>query len=269
MTITTPDETHLPALRTLWQEAFCDTDEFLDSFFSVAFSPDHCRIILTDNRVRSALYWFDCTWNEKKLAYLYAIATAEPFRGQGFCHKLLKDTHLHFKQSGYTGSLLVPASKPLFHFYEAMGYQTFCYNREYILNSHASSVLDEAATLRTGSFSMPKPVSFAEYAQLRWRYLPEGSIIQEGSALDFLETQVSFYHGSNYLLAARKEDMHLYGIELLGTLPVCFFPALIFALGCSTGTIRTPGTPQDSPFAMYRPVQPHAAVPSYFAFAFD
>lgn len=269
MTIAAPDKTQLPALRGLWQEAFCDTNEFLDSFFSVAFSPERCRIVLIEGQVGAALYWFDCNWDGKKLAYLYAIATAKQFRGQGLCHQLLKDAHCHFKQSGYTGSLLVPASKALFRFYETMGYQTFCHCREHTLNLCNGSVSCKAVAPWTGSFSAPMPISVTEYARLRQLYLPKGSILQEGSSLDFLEAQASFYKGGNYLFAARKEGMHLHGIELLGTLPTCFFPALISTLGCTTGTIRTPGTPQDSPFAMYRPMQTGTSAPSYFAFAFD
>ena len=35
-------EADIPALRRLWKQAFGDDDQLLDSFFSIAFSPDRC-----------------------------------------------------------------------------------------------------------------------------------------------------------------------------------------------------------------------------------
>ena len=79
-----PQAEQLPALRQLWKQAFGDTDAFLDIFFSTAFSPERCRCVVTDGEVAAALYWFSCEADGQPLAYLYAVATAERFRGQYF-----------------------------------------------------------------------------------------------------------------------------------------------------------------------------------------
>ena len=69
-----------PGLTKLWQQAFGDTDAFLDSFFGTAFSPERCLCIRLEERVAAALYWFDCQWEDKRLAYLYAVATENGFK---------------------------------------------------------------------------------------------------------------------------------------------------------------------------------------------
>ena len=124
MTINTPLNSQIPTLRKLWQEAFGDTEEFLNTFFSTAFLTDHCRCVTADEKVAAALYWFDCLYADKPIAYIYAVATAKAFQGQGICHKLMEDTHRHLEKSGYQGAILVPGSEELFYFYEKIGYKT-------------------------------------------------------------------------------------------------------------------------------------------------
>ena len=101
MTIDAPRQEQIGQLRLLWKEAFGDTDAFLDSFFAIAFACDRCRCVTEDSRVTAALYWFDCSCGGKKMAYLYAVATAKDRRGSGLCRALLEDTHAHLKKKGY------------------------------------------------------------------------------------------------------------------------------------------------------------------------
>ena len=119
MTIDAPKTSHIPALKQLWQEAFGDDDAFLESFFSVAFSPNHCRCLFLSGQVAAALYWFDCSWKEEKVAYIYAVATDKAFRGRGLCSALMKDTHKHLFSQGYRGAALVPGNQGLFQLYAA------------------------------------------------------------------------------------------------------------------------------------------------------
>ena len=62
MTIDSPKIDQLPQLRALWKEAFGDTDAYLDSFFTLGFSPERCRCVTEDGQVSAALYWFDCPY---------------------------------------------------------------------------------------------------------------------------------------------------------------------------------------------------------------
>lgn len=253
MNISQPDAKHIPLLRKLWKEAFGDTDAFLDAFFSTAFSPKHCRCLFENNIPSAALYWFDCEYEGQPVAYLYAIATAVSHRGQGLCTQLMKDSHKHLKSSGYSGALLVPDTNSLFNFYGKLGYKTTCYLQEFSCSAQSRNI----------SLHL---IPSEEYASLRRKYLPMGSVVQEGENLAFLQTEGNFYAGDDFLLAARTTGNHLHGIELLGNTEIA--PGLVHALNCTEGLFRTPGP--DKPFAMYLPLSQDTLVPpSYFGFAFD
>ena len=253
MTISTPHSSQIPSLRSLWKEAFGDSDTFLDIFFKTAFLPERCRCILDGDTVVATLYWFDCTYEEKKIAYIYAVATAKSHRGQGLCQKLMQDTHSHLSSLGYEGSLLVPGNAKLFEMYEKMGYKTSSNIREF----QCKASLEELLLC---------PISASEYARLRKLLLPRGSVLQENENLDFLQTQVQFYMGLGFLLAAYGENDTLHGIELLGDITIA--PAITHTLGYKRGTFRTTGNGR--PFAMYHPFDnTDLTSPKYFAFAFD
>ena len=253
MKIINPSTAHIPVLRELWKEAFGDSDIFLDNFFSVAFHTKRCRIAINNGEIAAALYWFDCSFSEEPMAYLYAVATAKKYRGQGICHTLMKDTHNHLAGHGYQGALLVPGGKELFLFYESLRYKTCCY-----VNTISCLAAKTGAPLRQ--------ITKKEYATLRRSYLPVGSVIQENESIDFLETQAQLYVGNGFLLAARSEGNLLRGIELLGT--TNHVAEITAALGCSRGLFRTPG--EAVPFAMYYPLQDNRSFsPTYFGLAFD
>lgn len=264
MTISIPTREHIPALRMLWKEAFRDTDSYLDTFFSTAFSFDRCRMILKDGQVAAALYWFDCSLEKEKLAYLYAIATGFTFRGQGLCHALMEETSAQLRQQGYAGTLLVPGSPALFRFYEKMGYKTFGYLQEFSCSAAGYPV-------------NIVPVSTEEYGRLRPFFLPAGGILQEKENLRLLEKEARFFKGDTFLLAARRIENRLYGLELLGDTSAA--PGILCALNCTQGIFRTPGKERHQPFAMYRSLETEEnsfsankkgrIAPAYFGFAFD
>lgn len=249
MIINAPTPSQTGDLRRLWQQAFGDTEAYLDAFWQTAFSPDRCRCLVTENRLAAALYWLDCACRGQKLAYLYAVATDGAFRGRGLCHRLMADTHAHLAAKGYAGAVLVPGSEALFRLYEDMGYRPFGGIREF-----TAAQSGPAADLRQ--------IAPGEYADLRKTFLPEGSVLQEGPTLTFLQTQVSFYAGDGAVLAAALDGDHAFIPELLGSVPA---ERIAAALGVKTVTCRTPG---DAPFGMYLPLE-NAPPPAYFGFALD
>lgn len=247
-----PDDRNVPALRQLWQEAFGDDDAFLDKFFSTGYNENRCRVIMQADKAAAALYWFDCLWEGKKLAYLYAVATAKAFQGQGLCRRLMEDTHQLLAKQGYAGTILVPGSEGLRRMYEKLGYAAATTLREF-----AREAGDEP-------FPIAK-ISRAEYAQRRKAMLPQGGIVQEGAGLAFLETYAAFYAGNGCLLCATKDGQKLFVPEFWGD--ISHIPGILRTLQCKEGTIRTPG--EGKPFAMYRSLTNDPAIPTYFAHAFD
>lgn len=251
MTINYPGKAHIAGLRSLWQEAFGDTDVFLDHFFRTGFAPRRCRCVLINDKPAAALYWFDCQWQGEPVAYVYAVATAKTHRGQGLCHALMEDVRQLLKQQGYAGIALVPAKLDLFSFYEKMGYRCFGGIRQWQCVSHKPPVALQELTAE-------------QYASLRQSFLPAGSVVQDGALLTFLSTYSRFYQGDDFLLCCTDDEGKLIAYELLGNTDAA--PGILAKLGFETGTFRTPG---DSPFAMYRSLTDDQPMPSYLAFALD
>lgn len=240
----------VPALRRLWKEAFGDTEAFMDSFFGLV-DGRHGFAAIEDGQVAGALYWFDCTCRETPVAYLYGVATAKAFRGQGVCHALMAHTHRHLQKAGYAGVVLVPGEESLFGFYGNMGYKPF-------------GALKELPCTAGESPAELWQVSTAEYARLRRQLLPEGGVVQEGRNLEFLKQQAQLYAGHDFLLAAREENGRLLGLELLGKPSAA--SGILAALGFPAGTFRI--FDAGASYAMYLPLS-DAPPPRYFALAFD
>ena len=179
MIIKHPETENMPALTNLWVQAFGDTEAFVKSFFATGYSPDRSMICLAEDTVVAALYWFDCDWEGKKLAYLYAIATDEQHRGKGICSDLMQHTHQHLQEKGYAGALLVPAEESLENFYGKMGYQSI-----------ASPELFCDDQTKTASFEQITPEA---YLTLRQQYLPQGGIQHTLPAMRYLATFAKFY----------------------------------------------------------------------------
>lgn len=250
MTIDYPTQENISGLRSLWQEAFGDSDAFLDIFFATGYDSGRCRCITEGDGVAAALYWFDCTCHGEKIAYLYAVATALSHRGQGLCHQLMADTHAFLKARGYAGAILVPGEESLFRFYGAMGYQTVAC----------------ADQIRCAAGDTPISVnalSPEEYAARRRQLLPAGSVVQEGENLAFLSEICGLYGGNGWVMAATGEGEVLSAMEFLGN--TAAIPGILSTLGKKEGTFRTPGS---KPFAMYLPFD-HSPAPTYFGLAFD
>ncbi len=249
MIIKEPQGKDIPALRALWQQAFGDSDEFLDGFFSLGFS--YGRGLWRGDALQAALYWFDCRLEGNKLAYLYAVATEKAARGQGLCRALMENTHGYLRELGYAGAVLVPGNEGLFRLYEKLGYRAFCPM--------------ETVTVTAGAPVAVQTVSPEEYAAQRERQLPVGAVEQRGNALAFLQTFARFYRGEGCLFCAGKEKDTVYFQEYLGDREL--LAGVTAALGGTRGVVRLPGGEQG--FAMYLPLTENAPQPAYFGLPLD
>lgn len=238
--------------KELFYEAFGDTEEFLSLFERTAFSPDRCHYIYDGDEVVSALYWFDCEYLGERLAYIYGVATAKKKRGQGLCHRLFKEAHALLKEKGYAGAILVPAKTELYGLYESMGYKTV-------------TTLNERICKKSDATIDFNRINKDEYKAKRRLFLPEGSVIEEGAALDFLDGYSEFYLGEDFLIVLSRDEGGVYSPELLGNPDA--FPAVLRTLGYDGGRVRTPG--EGRPFAMYYPFVEALVPPKYFGLALD
>ncbi len=244
---------NITELRSLWKEAFGDTDDFLDSFFSTAFSPENCLAAFIDGNLSGALYIIDCELNSLKIAYIYAVATAKKCRGKGVCSKLMSHTHLYLKNRGYTAAILVPSNRELFSFYKKLGYKTCGFLDEFECNESLKGALITE-------------IDVYEYAALRRKFFAKNSVIQEKKNLEFLKTQLNFYKGADFIFAARVQKDTLFVSELLGNRDIA--PQILSYFNLNYGIFRTYGC--SIPFAMGYNLIDNALPDSlYFAFAFD
>lgn len=240
------------ALRQLWQEAFDDPDAFTDLFFAKGFSPDRYHCIKENGAPVSALYWFDCYLEGRKLAYIYGVATLKSHRGKGLAGQLLQDTHKILRQQGYAGAVLVPHRESLFGFYRKFGYEAAATATEFSCAAGAASVAI-------------REVSPEEYARLRSDFLPDGGVEQGGDALAFLHGYCQFYAGADFLLACEISPKGLQAQELLGNTQAA--PGILRALGLPKGRFRCPGP--DRNFAMFLPLEKDCPIPAYLGLALD
>lgn len=238
-------------LRRLWQEAFGDTDEFLDDFFSIGFSPSRCHSITLDGETAAAAYWLDCTCQNQPFAYIYAVATAKKHRGKGLCRRLMADIHQILTERGYAGAILVPQTEGLRRMYAGFGYRS-------------GAPICEFTAVATDASVALRRISCREYAEARRQLLPPDGVLQEGASLQFLETQVGFYAGDGFILAAAVKDGNLFAPELLGNADP---GGILTSLDAKDGTFRTMGG--NEPFSMFLPLTENCPVPGHFAFAFD
>ena len=252
MNIDYPAPSQIPALRRLWKAAFGDSEEFLDLFFSRGFSPKRCRCLTIGGQTAAALYWFDAEYDGQKYAYLYAVATDPKHRGRGCCRTLMEDVKELLAGQGYAGLLLVPQDEALAAMYRRMGY-TDC-----------TTVTEFAAPAEPTPLALRR-LTPAEYAQVRRRLLPAGSVLQEGDALAFLGGYALFFTGDGWAAAVSLEGPRLHCHELLGDPDIAY--ALVSALGCDEGFFRIPGA--DKPFAQCLFLKPDCRKMSYFGLAFD
>ena len=237
---------NINALCKLWKQAFGDSDDFLDDFFCVAFSENRYNVIEKDDQVAAMLYWFDCAWNGKKVAYIYAVATDEAFRNQGLCRALMEDTHRKLQQQGYAGAVLVPGNRGLFDLYEKFGYVPFC-NMQTVTIEAGSEPSDLAKLRHT------------EYRQRRLSQLPENSIIPGDLIFTFLATFCEFYEEGDCLFCGGLDEETFYFQEFLGD--PARVPGILKALGAEKGVLHIPG---DTPSAMYLPLDGTTECPNHF-----
>lgn len=248
MKIDRPRPEELPGLKKLWQEAFGDSEEFLEAFFRTGFRPDRCLCVTEWGRVSAALYWFDCRLEGQKLAYVYAVATAEASRGRGLCRELMGQTHEILRNRGYAAAVLVPGDKGLFRMYEKMGYRRCCGIDEKVIS--AGQIPEEL-----------HPATPEDYEARRRALLPPGGVVQDLETIRVLAISCRLYAGEDYVLTDAGDWLP----EYLGDPQR--LPGFLRGLGKERMAVRLPGN--DRPFAMYLPLTEDAPTPKHFGLALD
>ncbi len=253
MTIDFPKSSDIPSLKALWKEAFLDTDDFIDLFFSLAFTKENSLAAYDNGELAASLYWFDGKVGDKKAAYIYGVATKKAQRGKGYSTSLLKRCHKLLNEEGYSIVMLVPAGDKLFNFYGRLGYTECCF-------------IDFSEIFASDKKADFKEITAEEYLARRESYLPPNSLIFDNKRLRFLASITDFYKSDNFIFAKSKDTESLRIIEFFGNEEL--LPSVVGSLGFSKATVRRYG--KSKPFAMYLSLdQGFKEKPEYLGFAFD
>ena len=244
MIIKPPVQADLPALKELWQQAFGDPAGFIEGFFQTGYSMDRCLTACDGETIAAALYWFDCLWEGKKCAYVYGVATAAAYRGNGICRALMTRLHEHLTDLGYAGAILVPAKDHLFSLYRKLAYTPFC-------------------PMETKTFSPAAPVCVTAAAAIM--HAPMGSVTHTQDALHFLETYCAFYVGDGFQFWGAVEDATLFIQEFVGDSTQ--IGGICAAMGAKKAVCRISGQGKD--YAMYLPLCDPGFCPTYFGMPLD
>lgn len=122
------DDGYHSQIKNLWKNTFEDKDELIDFYFSNRHRNENMLIFLKGEVVAAMLTMLplEIKSGEKTFAgrYIYAVATDKKYRGQGISTMLLNHAHNWMKRNHEQVSVLVPASKSLFDFYEKRGFKT-------------------------------------------------------------------------------------------------------------------------------------------------
>lgn len=124
------DKDH-PQLKALWIQVFGDSAAAVDYYFSHRHQNQNMLVDESNEVIAGMLTMMPVQLaigqETQRGRYVYAVATAPAYRGQGISSHLLLHCHNQMEKTGETAAILVPASDSLFAFYAQRGYETVFY----------------------------------------------------------------------------------------------------------------------------------------------
>lgn len=124
----------IPELTKLWIEAFGDDREYVGFYFANRFCEKDMLVYLLDGKPISMISMLPAYLHvntqpkraglhllEKRrpIRYIYAVATLMEYRGRGYAKRLIQEAYRLLQ----IPLVLEPATKPLFDYYQRMGFQ--------------------------------------------------------------------------------------------------------------------------------------------------
>lgn len=112
-----------PQMKALWEDAFGDDGEFIDTFFRNFLKKDTCLVAECEGKVVSAMYilegfrLYPYRKNVLTAGYSYALATHPDYRGRGIGRAVYKAVTEKILEK-HDMALVLPAEESLYPFYE-------------------------------------------------------------------------------------------------------------------------------------------------------
>lgn len=116
------------ALVALWEQAFGDTSDTVETFFQLCGTFRNTLVAQVDGKVRAALYLLENQLQVQetvyRAAYIYAAATETDYRKNGLMTALLAFADEIAVQRQFDFLFLTPAEDGLFSYYGKRGFQS-------------------------------------------------------------------------------------------------------------------------------------------------
>lgn len=131
------DKEDIYSIRSLWETAFPEEPDFNEYFFKNIFDHKNTLVYIKNNEIASMAQMLP--YNIKdigEVTYIYGAATMPKYRKMGLMSELLKSSFEIDVKLGRAASILIPANKPLFKFYENIGYDTAFYMKQCVYNKN-------------------------------------------------------------------------------------------------------------------------------------
>ena len=144
-------EKDVPALASLWREAFREDGEKLVPWLRQIGTGFCCKDGDALRAMAFALpYAVASEGNILDGRYLYGVATAAAYRRQGIASRLLEYAEQELAAEGADGLLLVPAGDELRRFYAKRGFRDWSVNSSYSVEGETPCGAEEYLRLREG-----------------------------------------------------------------------------------------------------------------------
>lgn len=111
-------------MRQLWVECFGDDIATIDHFFTTVYNPKQCFTHSINGTVVAMLHLVTMRYGNSQHGYIYAVATAPAFRGQGIASQLIQRAIAYAKEcKEYDSLILIPADKTAQRLYSRFGFE--------------------------------------------------------------------------------------------------------------------------------------------------
>lgn len=116
-----------PLLKQIWKTIFCDTDSYINMFFSELARPENTYVFREKGEICAMAYALSAPLifsdgTEINAHYICGIATKTKCRNKGMASALLHTILEDARAAGIDVCYLIPAEKSLFSYYERFGF---------------------------------------------------------------------------------------------------------------------------------------------------
>lgn len=168
--ITFADNSMVADLKALWKVVFGDSDEYIDLYFRYRFEPKNTMVYLDEGKPIGMIAMLPLEirtpFKDLFARYIYAVATHPDYRGKGISTLIMEQLDNWCKGHDVDLSILVPAEKSLFNFYNDRGYNI---NFNIRTLTKTSDEIEAIASDKASAIQLKKTTVFNEQAQ-RNRY---------------------------------------------------------------------------------------------------